>query len=179
MSRILIAVDPGASGGVAVKVGDTVSSVAMPESSTGLLELFNQVKSVSSGKEIRLVCERVGGFVGMREIEKQMMCPQCKCVFAYRERQGDPGSTMFVFGKNAGIIEGMAVAMGFRYEEVGPRDWQKCIGMKKEYKEPKNLWKNRLKDKAKKLFPSQKRVTLNTSDALCILEYAIRTEPKF
>ena len=67
------------------------------------------------------------------------------------------------------------LALGMPTEKVTPQKWQKVyqLGSSKSY--TKIQWKNKLKAKAQQLFPSLgKKITLSTSDALLIAEYARR-----
>jgi hypothetical protein len=82
---------------------------------------------------------------------------------------GDPGASMFTFGKNAGFLEGVIMAKGIRLEMITARSWQKVFGLYKQRGEKANQWKNRLKAHAQKIYPGMK-VTLKTADALLILE---------
>lgn len=84
-----------------------------------------------------------------------------------------PSSAMAVYASNWGFIKGVLTYAGYSIHIVPPKAWQKSVGMKKEKKEPKTQWKNRLKTKAQELFP-QTKVTLSTADALLICEAARR-----
>ena len=90
--------------------------------------------------------------------------------------------SMFSFGRNFGMIEGVLAALQLRYEIIPPQDWQRLVGMKSRVKKnkKKNItgetgteWKNRLKAMAQRLFPKIK-ITLDIADALLIAEAARR-----
>ena len=151
-----IAIDVGASGGIAVRTGDEIAAFAMPPTQGDVMELLEGIISAarSGGGDVRAVIEQVGGYAGGR---------------------GGSGSAMFNFGQGYGFILGVMAALRVRVELVRPQKWQKelSLGNSKSHAS-KTAWKNHLKAKAQQLFPSQK-VTLKTADALLILEYANRT----
>jgi hypothetical protein len=86
--------------------------------------------------------------------------------------KAQPGSAMFTFGRNTGFLIGAIMAMGFRLEMVRPQVWQKRLGIGTSRTcASKSEWKNKLKAVAQRKFPTA-NVTLATSDALLILDYA-------
>ena len=130
-----------------------------------------------NGLEIKAYMEEVGGFI---------------------KGNPAPGSAMFTFGRGFGQLEGFLIAIGIPFELVRPQKWQKALGIaaaqtvcgqyeglsdeerKAEKKRiarlnaaAKSDKKNRMKEMAQRLYPSVK-VTLNTADALLILEWAKR-----
>ena len=144
----IIAVDPGASGGIAWSDADgNTHCVPMPETEGDVMNLIREIGIVDT----RAVVELVGGFI---------------------KGNPAPGSTMFNFGRGFGFILGVLAASYIPVELVRPQKWQKhfSLGSSKE-SGGKTLWKNKLKAKAQQLFPSQ-NVTLKTADSLLILEYA-------
>lgn len=147
----ILAIDPGASGGMAWRNSEGVTCKGMPDTDGDVLDLLRSIRA--SGVE-RCVIEKVGGFAGV----------------------GMPGSAMFNFGDGCGFIRGCLMTMGFRVEMVTPQKWQKALSLG-TVKDTggKGPWKRKLKERAQQLFPSQ-TVTLKTSDALLILDYAISTE---
>ena len=141
----LIAIDPGASGGIAwSKIGHT-NCAAIPgtlgDLITGLRALY--------GEEYRtVVLEKVVGFIP----------------------QASPGA-MFSFGQNFGQIEGVLQAIGFRVILVRPQEWQKALRLGGKSGNSQSEWKNKLKAEAQRRFPGLD-VTLKTADALLLLDYA-------
>lgn len=77
------------------------------------------------------------------------------------------GNYMFTYG----------VAMSYfscdNVHLVTPQKWQKTTGCANDEKLEKKEWKNKLKAHAQRLFPNVK-VTLATSDALCILDASLK-----
>ncbi len=152
--RTIVALDPGLSGGMAVRWFGKTDCWPMPETQGDLLERLREIKSVAGleGDELVCVLEEVSGFAG----------------------KAQPGSAMFRFGEHFGFIKGVIQALGIRLVMVRPQVWQKGFGLGTASKcASKTAWKNKLKAEAQRRFP-QLNVTLKTADALLILEYAIR-----
>lgn len=142
---MIIAIDPGANGGIACYDGDT-RVYKMPDTETDIVDLLDDL--IGEYPNVTVYIEKVGGFTG----------------------QGQPGSRMFTFGRGVGVIIGALIAYRCKIIEVPPTKWQKPYGTSKGM--TKTEWKNKLKDHAQKLFPHLK-VTLSTADALLILNYAV------
>jgi hypothetical protein len=140
----IIACDPGWSGAFAYS-GSLIHS--MPDSPHGIAKLLSDLKDHGS----TLVIEQVGGFAG----------------------KGQPGSAMFRFGENFGLIIGAAIALGYRVERVTPQKWMKAQGLGTRGSLTKAEWKRKLKSRAQELYPNLK-VTLETADALLILDAKVR-----
>ena len=151
--KVIIAIDPGAEGGIAVRVfGQTVCH-AMPDTEGDRLELIRDIKRAADVEHAECVCvlEEVGGFAG----------------------QAQPGSAMFKFGQGFGFLRGVVQTLGIKLELVRPQTWQKVFGLGTAAScAKKNDWKNKLKAEAQRRFPDLK-VTLKTADALLILEWAL------
>ena len=164
-----IAIDPGASGGIAWH--DGAAHVApMPPTDMDVRDLIRSIlqTAVHGGVETCHI-EKVGGFIG---------------------GAGSPGSAMFGFGFGAGFIHGVLAAYEIPVLEVTPQRWQKALGLgTRQHVRPepgraytkeqlngiraqdarlKAEWKNKLKAEAQRRFPGL-NVTLKTSDALLIL----------
>lgn len=151
----VLAIDPGASGGVAMAAFGKVTCHAMPETEGDRLELIRDFKAAADieQSECECVLEQVGGFVG----------------------RGQPGSAMFKFGENFGFIKGVVQALGIRLVLVRPQTWQKSFGLGTASRcGSKTVWKNKLKAEAQRRFPAL-GVTLKTADALLILEWRMGT----
>lgn len=179
MDKVIIAIDPGASGGIIVANNSgIVTSVAMPDTDTDVVEEIRKAYKLAKTTESEIVCiyEKVGGYVGGK---------------------GKPGSRMFAFGDGFGVLKGALLAFKIKSIEKTPQQWQKPLSLgKKEYVKiaddfplfPKEVykaeekridrmnavykteWKNKLKAEAQRLYPNVK-VTLKTADALLLLEY--------
>lgn len=166
---MIVAIDPGSAGGiVALKNTGEITARKMPETDMDIVEYFEGLLSVNYPGE-KCVCymEKVGGFVGMRT--NFISCPKCRSSIPVKA--GDPGSAMFKFGFGNGLLTGIILAKRIRLELVTPHSWQKVLGLGTKSGMSKTEWKNKLKAMAQRLYPEM-RVTLNTADALLILEYA-------
>lgn len=153
MVKILLAVDPGSSGGYAFKSSDSELVVTgnLPDNDSDTIELLREIKSQAD--QCELAIEAVSSFGGP--------------VIA--------ASMSKLFG-NKRFIEGAAVALGFRVVNVSPQKWQKhfSLGKKKDC-ENSTAWKRKLKTEAVRRNPDLK-VTLNNADALLILEWALANQ---
>lgn len=148
MTRIL-AIDPGASGGLAYLGPSGIILNSMPATDQDISVLVTDRLAISD------VCyiEKVGGYVGGK---------------------GAPGSSMFNFGRNVGFLHGLIAASRTRCIEVPPQRWQKTIqaGTKATHGA---RWKSHLKGIAQQRQPRQV-ITLKTADAVLILEHAMISE---
>jgi hypothetical protein len=140
----LLAIDPGKHGGFAFgPTGSIPQLFNMPETPHDISEWFEVHRPE------RLFIEEVGGYIG---------------------GMGAPGSAMFNFGRNFGILLGVAAAFKVPTVLVRPQKWQKALGLGTSTGMSKTEWKNKLKAKAQQLYPSLK-ITLDTSDA-CLIWHA-------
>ena len=149
--KVVIAIDPGKSGGVAVSAFGKTFCHPMPGTEGDRLELIRDFKRMSDveGADCICVLEQVGGFVG----------------------KGQPGSAMFKFGEGYGFLMGVVQTLGIKLVRVRPQDWQKVFGLgtASSCANPRE-WKNKLKAEAQRRFPDL-NVSLKTADALLILEF--------
>ncbi len=148
MTRIL-AIDPGASGGLAYLGPSGVILNSMPTTDQDISILVTDRLAISD------VCyiEKVGGYVGGK---------------------GAPGSSMFNFGYNVGFLHGLIAASKTRVIEVPPQRWQKTIGAGTKATHG-DRWKAHLKQIAQQRQP-RLTITLKTSDAVLLLEHAMIAE---
>jgi len=148
MKRIL-AIDPGASGGLAYYGPAGIILDSMPATDLDVSILIMDRLAISDVVYI----EKVGGYVGGK---------------------GAQGSSMFNFGRNVGFLHGLISSRKIRTIEVRPQDWQKTIqaGTKATHGD---RWKAHLKHIPQQRYPSL-HITLKTADAVLILEHAMLTE---
>jgi hypothetical protein len=119
-----IAIDPGASGGIAWKNGDgPMTAVPMPQEPTDTVKLLSDL--VLKGYTV-LHIEQLPRFVPMGG------------------GKGIPGSMAAVMFENFGIVLGAAMALGYRIERVPPQTWQKELGLGNS----KGLSKDRVEEQA-------------------------------
>lgn len=143
----LMAIDPGAAGGIAWTDGDgSIQCIPMPATEG---EVLNHLRSLVASGLRTAVIEEVGGYCGV----------------------GMPGSRMFTFGRGFGFLLGCLQTMGVAIVLAKPAKWQKhfSLGTVKS-SGGKTLWKRKLAAEAARRFPTA-NVTLKTADALLILEY--------
>ncbi len=149
----IVAIDPGASGGIAVSVFGVAGCRPMPTTEGDVVALLRgiMVSSEKSGVQTVCVMEATSGYVG----------------------RAQPASSAYRFGENAGFLKGVIQTLGMRLELVRPQVWQKAFGLGTASAcASKSIWKNKLKAEAQRRFPHLE-VTLKTSDALLILEWAL------
>lgn len=149
---MIIAIDPGKSGGIAWLDNEgVVRCEGMPETFGDIKDaLLSLVAVAQHGQsEIRVYLEQVSGYIGKKQ----------------------PGSHMFEFGKGYGFILGLCAGYNLTVNLVRPQEWQKVIGAGTHGEMSDGDWKNKLKGIAQRIFPDQ-HITLKTADALLILEYA-------
>lgn len=144
--RTIVAIDPGVSGGIAIKFDEDIELYPMPESLTDLHALLATNKT----KSAELWIEEVPKFAG----------------------KNIPSSTTAVLFQNMGRIEGIAVSLGYSLHRVTPTTWQRELGLGgRKSCASQGEWKRKLKNKAQELYPLLE-VTLKTADALLILRHA-------
>ena len=150
------AIDPGASGGVAIlakhQVGEvqTFPAIQLHPIPADPAELADLIPFGSI-----IFIEKVPPFVG-RII---------------------PSSAAFKLGKSCGWLEGWAAGRQHRVILVSPQTWQAGLGIAKG-KLMQGQWKSALKAEASRRYPDLSGLTLKTSDALLILDYAINFSPR-
>lgn len=143
--RNIVAIDPGASGGIAVE-SQFNKAIAFPMPGTEG-DLINLLKPYAYAEfYLENLVKHMGG--------------------------GIPASAMAVYASNWGFIKGAIQGMGCPLHIVGPQKWQKFLGLgNKRRDQSKTEWKNKLKAEAQRLYPHL-GVTLKTADALLLLSYA-------
>ena len=151
MAHILIAVDPGQSGGIVwSKTGEPeIYADKMPPTDVEVCQYIADVSLKAKDVELFLEEPSVAGYG-----------PKI------------PSASIARLAQNYGMIYGAAVAMGWSIHRVKPQAWQAvhALGKKKDHG---NGWKNHLKAKAIELYGSRVDVTLSNCDALLIHYAAI------
>ena len=137
-----LAVDPGVKGGMAVRCGDDSLVLKPFTTESDFLDLLDTLSI-----DTQAIVEEVPPYVG-RII---------------------PSSSAFKLGYNYGFEVGAIRAYGFRLHLVRPQKWQK--GLAGLSKTEGAVRKRKLKDNAKRLYPRLKGITLQTCDALLLLDY--------
>ena len=142
MPKILIGIDPGASGAITAldENGKVIALTKMPQTMGELLSFLQQF----TDNDTTCYLEKV------------------------HARPGDGAASMFKFGQGFGWLQMALLAAKVKTIEVLPNTWMRGLGIKSKKKdETKTAYKNRLKFVAEQLFPEQ-RVTLWNADALLI-----------
>jgi len=146
--KTLVAVDPGASGGLAIR--DREGSIilqSMPDTLPALVGLLMIYKAAGS----ELWIEEVPKFTG----------------------KNIPSSTTAVLFQNVGRVEGAAVALGYSLHRVPPKVWQEPLGLGgRKSVDTQAAWKRKLRGKAEELYPSLD-ITLATADAVLVLHFVL------
>ncbi len=155
MKKLIIGIDPGVSGGIAVLgPGGYAAAVRMP-AEVEIVELLRARRDFP-GAGVEACMERLTGFV-----------PRSPGADGKTDKP-PPGYTMFKMGRNAGFIEGALMTLGIPVRLVTPRAWQATVaGLKKTKGKAR---KALLRDEAWRRFPDCKP-TLATCDALLIADY--------
>lgn len=145
MKKAHIGIDPGQSGGIAVVAsGRDPRAWKMPETERDVYDLIYSLRQWYDLAPVATI-EVVGGFT--------------------KAGGGQPGSTMFNFGRGYGGLRMAVIACGIPLAEVRPQAWQKTLGCLTGGD------KNVSKAKAQMLFPSLK-ITHAIADALLIAEWS-------
>jgi len=150
MAHLIVAIDPGQSGGICWSVdGEPVECVKMPGTDIEVCQLIADLSSKAKDVELFLEEPSVAGYGPLI-----------------------PASAIARLAQNYGMIYGAAVAMGFIIHRVKPQAWQAAhsLGKKKDHGKG---WKAHLRARAQELFPTQ-TVTLWSADALLIFDAATR-----
>jgi len=159
---IVVAIDPGANGGIAINRNWELlnpkepAAYKMPATDGDIVAFFRNVseKSVSAKEDVVLFLEHVSGYAGV----------------------GQPGSSMCNFGRTFWGSMYAAMTLKWRVELIKPQKWQKWVSIGTKGTRSATEWKNRLKAEAQRRFPDI-HVTLDTADALLLLDYAVNHIP--
>jgi len=170
MTTPRIAIDPGASGGIAWDDGnDIVAAESMPK---GMTEQVDELRTLKCNyPDARVVIEKVGGYM-----------------------PGNSGPAACTFARHCGNLEAALYCLEFPVEQVAPTVWQSSLGtlptapkaprgstpeVKAQYRKAqakaKTERKNAIKEMMQRRYPHLK-VTLATADALGILTWAMKED---
>ena len=147
-----VAVDPGLSGGIAVRdEKGRVTAFPMPKTEGDINENLWTIRQVAEASGVRAVAyvEDIPYFTG----------------------RNLPGSTVGKMFRNFGFVLGCLQALSFEVIMIKPQKWQKLLALGTKGTLSDKNWKNKLKGEAQRRFPQLGGgVTLKTADALLILE---------
>lgn len=149
MGKVIIGIDPGLAGGIAVLDGPAVKVYNMPETYPDIYILLSDIKKEHAGRDVQVILEDVGH--GM---------------------PGQSSKATAVFARHNGHLEMALYALGLGTVKVTPQKWQKHYSnsLGKSSACEKREWKNKLKGLAQQMFPGEK-VTLKNADAMLIASY--------
>lgn len=152
MALILVAIDPGVSGGICTMDAEgKVETHKMPSTDFDVCRLLADIST--KAKEVHLYLEEPPLYAG-------------KAV---------PGSSIGKLMWNTGVAYGAAIAMGWSVHRVRPAIWMKAHPVGTKGDRSTTQWKNVLKARASELFgASGIKVTLWNADALLLLDAARR-----
>lgn len=151
--RAILAIDPGAHGGMAVWTAGKVTCEKLGATEGDRLSTLRGWRDAMlvEGWELVMVLEQVGGFVG----------------------RGQPGSAMFKFGEGYGFLKGVIQTLEVRLVLVRPQVWQKRLGLgTASVCAKQSEWKRKLKEEAQRRYPKL-AITGDTADAVLILDWAL------
>lgn len=153
----IVTIDPGASGGIALFYNGRIQAGKMPKSIPELNDYFRYIKDNHSNITIFI-----------------------EAVSAWTKGDDAPGKKHSInkMLKNYAELLTVIKLCGLKYVEVYPISWQTTLGLK--IKRPKGIndgkfktmRKKAYKEYAQNCFPELK-VTLATSDALCLVQFAL------
>ena len=142
---MILALDPGQSGGIAWMDDDGIVNCAdMPPTPGDILDQLRTLKVM--GRETVAYMEKTGTYI-----------------------PGNSGPAACKFARGCGLLEGAIMALSIPLIEVAPTVWMKALGsLPKDKRERKNAIKAFMQAR----YPHLK-ITLSTADALGLLTYAI------
>lgn len=141
----IIAIDPGASGGIAwIDADGIVCAEPMPDGMTAQADALRSLAASMEGA-VAFV-EKVGSYM-----------------------PGNSGPASCKFARHCGHVEAALYILGIPSVQVAPGVWQKSLGT---WPAEKPERKRAIREAMARLYPAL-RVTLKTADALGILTWAI------
>jgi hypothetical protein len=141
----ILAIDPGASGGMAWLADGIVYAAPMPEGMTAQVDFIRAIEA----QDLRLtaIIENVGHYM-----------------------PGNSGPAAATFARHCGHMEAALYCLGVPTEKpVAPQTWQKALG---PFDKDKATRKRQIKEAMARKYPHIS-VTLKTADALGILTWYI------
>ncbi len=149
MNRPLLAIDPGAAGGLAWIDGDDITHAApMPDGMSAQVDFLRSLAVSLPG--LSATVEKVGGYM-----------------------PGNSGPAAATFARHCGHIEAALYTLSIPSEQVSPGVWQKFLGSLPAEKPAR---KKAIRELMARRFPHLS-VTLKTADALGILMWTLSRTP--
>lgn len=161
--RVLIAIDPGASGAIAVRdENGRVYADTMPDTLRDIWEHLGEQIPTKEVVDGRLI------------YEGRAHDPLCIIEDVGYHVQGNNASASCKFARHVGHLEMALTGLCIPWQSVRPQKWMQRFGTLPKDKKAR---KNRIKEIVQRYFPSLK-VTLTNADALGMMIFAIETQPK-
>lgn len=171
---MIIAIDPGKSGGIAWKDEVNVYAEKMPDTIKGIRDLLKKITEPYNPLGVS---------------DDLLYCPPCVCYLEkVNSMPGQGVSSTWAFAENYGALKAILCCLNISLLTVSPKVWQRAIGAtrpntgKDATRAQKNAavreGKHRIKEIVEARFPHLK-VTLRTADALGILIYATKQEKRY
>ena len=149
MGKRLMAIDPGASGGIAWHDADgVVRCENMPEGMTAQCDWLSDL-AMSRTSPVECILEKVGTYV-----------------------KGNAVGGACKFARHCGALEAALYCFGVSVRQVAPTVWQRSLGALSNDKPTR---KREIRELMARRYPHL-HVTLKTADALGILTWAIHAE---
>tara|TARA_R110002167_G_scaffold135451_1_gene321917 strand:+ start:19392 stop:19871 length:480 start_codon:yes stop_codon:yes gene_type:complete len=139
-----IGIDPGASGGVALYDGKTLSASKCPKKVGDMYALLEIYASRGDLRQTAVLIEKVWSF------------------------PSDSSKTAFAFGRNYGSWIAALEIIGLNYKLVTPKGWQKHFEVPKLQKKERKNWLKAYAQKQVDKTEMKFNVTLYTADAIMI-----------
>jgi len=157
--KTIVTIDPGASGGIGYFHNNFARAVKMPETIKEMDEFIKYLKDTFP--DILLFIEKVNSYRGDEDVKDGKRFGIDKMLANYER------------------LKTVITMNGIMFVEVPPVTWQTTLKLK--FKRPKGIddgkyktmRKNKYKKAAENMFPEIKKVTLATSDALCLIQFAL------
>jgi hypothetical protein len=141
----IMAIDPGAGGGIAWVEDGVVKCCAMPE---GMTEQADFLTGIATNNEIEAaIMEKTGTYM-----------------------KGNSGPSAATFARHCGNLEAILYMLGVSTEQVSPNVWMKSLGVLPKEKPER---KRKIKELMARRYPHL-TVTLKTADALGLLTYKLK-----
>lgn len=140
-SQSIVAIDPGASGGIAwIDIDGIVQAEPMPTGMTEQVDFLRSIRMTCS----RAVVEKVGTYM-----------------------PGNSGPAAATFARHCGHLDAVLYCLSYSVDLITPAKWMKALGT---FPKDKAERKRAIKEAMARRYPHLK-VTLKTADALGILTY--------
>jgi len=154
MNKPIIAIDPGASGGICVyNNGTVIEAIPCQKTVNEMAECIEVI--IKNFKADRIKVSKILGVI--------------ENVHAFPT---DGRSSAFKFGRNFGMWLGIFASNKLKVVQISPFTWMKSFGDMPKIKSER---KRHIKELAANLFPNA-RVTLKTSDAILLAKYYYELE---